>query len=320
MPGLDAIPGRAAVGQAPGKVILVGEHAVVYGEPAIALPLHAAGVTATATPAPGPLTLAGLGWQGPLESAPEALRGLGALVDAALAGLGAPASGLALTLESTLPIGRGLGSSASAAVALVRAIYAAHGAEVPESTLLELVNVAERHAHGTPSGLDATVIAMGVPVWFRRGEPAERLGVGGPLHLVVADSGRPRDTRRAVASVREGLLTRADDTERAIAALGDLASGSRAAMAVGDAVALGAYMDMAQRALETLGVSSPSLDRLIRAARQAEAMGAKLTGAGQGGCMLALAGDSAHQAQLRQALLDAGAPQAWALTLERDPA
>ncbi|MFN3429418.1 MAG: mevalonate kinase, partial [Candidatus Sericytochromatia bacterium] len=260
-----------------------------------------------------------LAWRGPASEAPAPLQGLVAAAEATWRHLAAAPAGLGVSLRSDLAPGRGLGSSAAAAVALGRAIAAHHPRDLPIDPVLPLPAGAERHAHGNPSGLDAAAVAWGTPVWFQRGQAPLPIAVGGPFHFVVADTGRARQTRLAVAAVARRLQDTPEAAHQAIATLGDLAGGCRSALATGDPLAMGAYMDMAQRELETLGVSSPELETLIRAARRAQAHGAKLTGAGMGGCILALAADPEHQAALASALKAAGADLALPLTLERDP-
>jgi mevalonate kinase len=316
MPDVRALP-RPAVGRAPGKVILIGEHAVVHGEPALALPLDAVGVTVHAEPADGPISMACLDWDGPLDAAPTALAGLAAAAREALGRLGAPATGLRLRFAADVPTGRGLGSSATAAVALVRALYAAYDRTPSHEELLALADVAERHAHGTPSGLDAAAVAAGSPIWFRKGEPAEPVTVGKPFYFVVADTGEPRDTKAAVAAVHEHLATEPDAAGFALERLGTAAGMARRGLAEGAPPVVGGAMLMAQDDLESLGVSAPSLEKLVVAAMEAGAQGAKLTGAGRGGCMIALASGPAEQTALAQALEAAGAVQTWPLTLER---
>lgn len=364
---------RTARATAPGKLILLGEHAVVFGEPALALPFGAVGATATVEPGAAgetPLiTLRSDAYTGPLVGAasgesPEALAlppvaaGLGAAARCVLAALGlgpeepalsgapgaAVAQGgsvsseatadtscavaepgaksqphdpapLALRLESTIPLARGLGSSAAVAVALARALYAAHGVCPTQAQLLEAVARAEACAHGNPSGVDAAAVCADGPVFFRKGAPLEVVRPGARMHLVVADSGERRDTRSAVAAVQARLAAAPEATRERLARLGALAEAGRAALEAGDSAGLGAQLSAAQAELAELGVSHPTLERLVTAALAAGALGAKLTGAGCGGCVVALAADEAGQEAVREAWAAAGAPATWAWTL-----
>ena len=295
---------RAATGRAPGKVILAGEHAVVYHRPALALPWPAVEAVAEATPATGPLTLAS-------ARAGSDRTGLRLAAAETLQAIGAPATGLAVFLRSSIPPGAGLGSSAATAVAVVRAVAAAYGEALAPAALLGLVDHAERHAHGRSSGLDAGAVTAAGPIVYRRGEASRDVAMAAPPALVVAHSGRPRDTRAAVAIVAASLAQAPAAMEAVLDALGQAALDGAAALEAGDMPRLGALMNQAQAGLATLGVSDAGLDALIVAARQAGALGAKLTGAGRGGCVVALAAVEAAAPAIARALLAAGATQAW---------
>lgn len=297
------------IGTAPGKVLLVGEHGVVHGGVAFALPFPAVGARAEVVAAPGPLRLESPLWSGELdEDTPMPARGLAKAALATLSTLGVPARDLVIRMDATIPLGAGLGSSAATAAALVRALLAAHGREADVDAL---VHLAEQEAHGNPSGVDGRVIVLGQPIGFRRGEATRLVPTGGAFHLVVADSGVSRNTREAVASVTELLSS---DPARGQAALETIKQAALEAMEAwqrGDAGALGRTMDRAQEALVTLGVSTPVLEQLIVAARGAGALGAKLTGAGMGGCVLALATDADQAGRVAEAMRAAGARRAW---------
>jgi mevalonate kinase len=325
LPANGAAP-REAHGFAPGKLILLGEHTVVHQQPAIALPFPGAGVRVVARPEPGPLRLESAPYSGPLvgPELPMVAQCLAEAARVALESLGAHPEGLALRIDSEVPVARGLGSSAAVAVAIARAILAAHRPEgdLPDpAVLLAAADAAERVAHGNPSGVDAAAVLAAGPIWFRRGESPEALPVGAPLHLVVADTGVARDTRAAVSAVQGRLTFAPGPTRERFERLGAMADSARSAIARGDLEALGYYLDWAQTELEELGVSAPAIARLTREARKAGALGAKLTGAGCGGCVLALAEDAAAQRALAEALRAAGAPRVWThLTEPSEPA
>jgi mevalonate kinase len=284
-----------------GKVILLGEHAVVFGHPALAGAL-AMGVTAVASAASAdrleiPSWDPAAPW---MEDPAHPLRRALAAIKAAL-DVHAP---LAIVAQADLPPGAGLGSSAALAVALVRAIAAAAGRDLGDDEVERAASEAERVFHANPSGIDVALATRGGIGLFRRGAGLERLAVP-PLRLAIGLSGEPRSTAARVAAVAARLAAAPADTERLLARLGELALEGRAALLAGDPPRLGAAMEEAQRHLRALGVSSPGLDRLCALATEAGAFGAKLTGAGGGGAAIAIGNEDAVAAAWRAAGFDA---------------
>lgn len=301
---------------APAKLILCGEHAVVYRQPAIAVPLPDLRATATVqagTPHTG-LTLA------VPDLSPEPIHDpqhpLLALIHATLHTLAAPAApDLHLTVRSTIPIASGMGSGAAVATALVRAVARWYGVDVADATVSDLVYQSEQRLHGTPSGIDNAVIAYAQPIWFVRQSPApliEPIQIGAPLHLVIGDTGIRSETRLPVGAVRQAWQAQPAHYTALFAAVGDIVRQIRTILALPqpDLPLLGALLTANQHLLAQIGVSSPALEQLVGAAQAAGALGAKLSGAGWGGIMLALATDSAHAAHIAAALRAAGAVQA----------
>lgn len=301
------------------KVILFGEHAVVHGEPAIALPIDALGVHATARPREGELTVVSSLYTGPLATAPDLMSAPRAVVHATLDHLQLPHRDLEITVVGDVPHARGLGSSAAVAGALVRALADHAGVTLDEASYLALVDVGERVAHGSPSGLDAHATSASQPVWFEAGV-ARRLATRMTAVLVVADSGTAGRTRTAVGSVAEFLERRPVRGAALIAGLGALAHGAALDLAADRPAQVGAKMTSAQGMLRELGVSSPELDVLVDAATAAGALGAKLTGGGQGGCVIALVADEAGADRVDAALRAAGAVAVWHHPLGPTPA
>jgi mevalonate kinase len=312
--GVSAV--GVGTGSATAKVILLGEHAVVYGQPAIALPVAALTVEADVAPAAGASTLDSALYAGPLADVPERLRPTATAARAALAALGAADAPIGLRIRSDIPAERGVGSSAAVAAAVVGAVADALGTTLDAESHHELVQIAERAAHGTPSGLDARAVRADGPIWFRAGD-VEALPVGTPLTFVIADTGVRGRTGEAVAAVRAFRDSDPARGDALIAGLGALTRDARDDLARGDVVALGRRMTRAHRLLDDLGVGEPALDRLAEAALDAGALGAKLTGGGRGGCVLALATDPAHASVLEAALRAAGATDAWITTVEK---
>jgi len=295
---------------APGKVILFGEHAVVYGRPAIAAPVHQ--VRATAMVAPGAagrglwLVAADLGRVTPLAEA-AADDALALIARLTLARLDAPVPDATLTVHSTIPIASGMGSGAAVSTAAARALAAFVGCELPPEIVSALVYEVEKLHHGTPSGIDNTVVVYGLPVYFVRGAPPETFQVGLPLHLVIGDTGGASPTRVAVGEVRRAWERDPAHYERLFDQVGDVAQQARTLIeSGGDRSELGGLMNRNHDLLCEMGVSSPALERLTAAARAAGALGAKLSGAGRGGNMIALV-EPACAAAVSEALRRAGA-------------
>ncbi|MGB4778424.1 mevalonate kinase [Microbacterium sp.] len=310
-----------ALGTAVGKAILLGEHSVVYGHPAIAIPLHGLGVRVEAERIPDAADTSSMLdsrlFTGPLDQAPERLRPAVEAIRAALNAVDADAA-VRVHVRGDIPAERGLGSSAAVAAAIVTAVCAVFGRSLDEPERHELIQTAERAAHGTPSGLDAHTVVADGPIWFHGGI-VERLAVAAPMTFVVADTGVAGGTRAAVTGVRSRREADPERIDALLAALGDLAETGRHALARGDSVHVGVAMTQAHELLGMLGVGHPQLDMLAAAALAAGAHGAKLTGGGLGGCVLVLARDTEHAVSVERGLREAGAAETWITTVEETP-
>ncbi len=305
-------------GEAPAKAILLGEHAVVYGYPALAVPLFEFRARAQAVFDHAHddvvIRLDGRNPTVTLERDPE--NPLALAVRLALQAIGARPHNLALQLRSTIPVAAGLGSGAAVTAALMRAVADLFRARWEEAELSALVYEVEKVHHGSPSGIDNTVVVYRRPILFRRGVATEHPPVGKDLRLLVADTGRPGSTREAVAAV--GRLREAEPEVVAgiMEGIGGLVEQAAVALAGGDATALGDLMSRNHGALRRLGVSSPELDALVGAAQGAGALGAKLTGAGCGGHALALVTEN-MASDVTAALRQAGAVRVTSCRVRR---
>ncbi len=304
-------------GTAPGKVILFGEHAVVYGRPAVAAPLlHLrARATIEATGEPDVmLVVPDLQRQG-LLSAAQPTNPLAAVIRVVEAHVARPlADGYRLTVTSEIPIAGGLGSGAAISVAVIRALVAYLGSALADKEISALAYEVERLHHGTPSGIDNTVIAFERPVYFARRRPEDIIqtfALPRPLRLVVADTGARSKTKDVVNDVRCQWEADRARFEALFDACGRAAEAGYAALARGDLAAVGALMNDNHARLVEMTVSSPTLDRLAAAARAAGAPGAKLSGAGRGGNVIALV-TPATEAEVSRALYEAGAVKVYA--------
>lgn len=304
---------------APAKLILCGEHAVVYGRPAIALPL--ADIRATATVAPLPkgsgvlINAPDLGGQWRVTDRPD--EPLSELVMTVIEQFHIPTD-IEITIRSAIPIASGMGSGAAIATAIVRELLTYCGQTLSPAAISELVYASERGYHGTPSGIDNTVVAFEQPIWFQRRSSLppliEPLPIGAPLTLVVGDSGVRSPTRLPVGAVRERWQADPTRYEALFDQVGALVTQAREALVRGDAAALGPLLNANHELLREIGVSSTELDHLVAAARAAGALGAKLAGAGWGGVMLALTTPE-QAAAITAALRTAGAASAMVTTI-----
>ncbi len=301
---------QKAVGTAPGKAILFGEHAVVYGRPAIAVPVFE--VQARAEVELGELGQGtvvhakDLGLRLILTDGPSD-NPLCAIVWKTLAHLEIPPQpDIVVSVESTVPIARGLGSGAAVSTAIVRALASYFGKRLTDRVISDLVYEAEQLYHGTPSGIDNTVVAFGKPVYFVRGRTLEIFGAKAPFTLTIADTGILSATKDVVSDVRRAYENSRSQYERLFDEIGQIAQEGRAAMESGDIQEIGHLMNRNHALLKEIDVSCPELDRLAQAALAAGALGAKLSGAGRGGNLLALTTPETRE-QVEASLRAAGA-------------
>jgi mevalonate kinase len=302
---------------APGKVILFGEHAVVYGKPAIAVPVTEVQVIVTAESAPRgnglKLVASNLGKSFSLSTAPRS-EPLAVAARLTLAHLSTPEPNANLIISSTIPIASGLGSGAAVSTALVRALARFLGRTLTTAEVSALVFEVEKIHHGTPSGIDNAVVAYEQPVYFVRGQPVERLNVGAPFTLLIGDTGVRSSTKKVVERVRQRRKRNPARYDALFDQIGDIADEALQAIVTGKVNELGPLMDHNHELLIELGVSSSALDQLVEAARFAGAMGAKLSGAGQGGNMIALVEDDVTD-EVTAALREAGAKRVICTTV-----
>jgi len=267
---------RAATGCAPGKVILLGEHAVVYGGLAIAGSIDRQLIVRVRWRAPGEMA------QQP-QRLRDALRRAGAW-------LHVDTSRLEVAVDGDLPAAVGLGSSAALDVALLRAVAALARRRPSSADICAAAFALERLFHGTPSGVDNTTATYGGLIAFRNGA-FRRIARPAPLRVVVALGGSPRATETAVAAVRARRKRNPTQIDAVIAAIDALACQAEPALESGRDDLVGRLMRCNHELLRTLGVSTPELDAMVELGHRRGALGAKLTGGGGGGAVVCLPAD-----------------------------
>ncbi len=301
-----------AIGKSYAKIIWFGEHSVVYNQPAIALPLYNVDVVAELSTSANGQTIHCRYYDGPINKMIDNLRGVKVLLEKLLSLFNAQTLPFNLVIKSKLPAERGMGSSAATAIALVRAFFNLFEVPLTRDRLLALADIEEKITHGNPSGLDTATASSNAPIWFIRHQENEQIAFNlSTASLVIADSGIKGKTGEAVSLVHDQLVTEPERVTPLINELGAVAKAARKALASSDDQLLGQLMNQSQQDLAKLGVSTATLDTFCQVALNHGALGAKLTGSGLGGCMIAIAQTSADAQQIATALRTAGATQTW---------
>lgn len=285
---------KVGVGQTHSKIILIGEHAVVYGYPAISLPLLEVEVTCKVVPAESP-------WRLYEEDT------LSMAVYASLEYLDITEACIRCEIDSAIPEKRGMGSSAAISIAAIRAVFDYYQADLPHDVLEILVNRAEMIAHMNPSGLDAKTCLSDQPIRFIKNVGFTELEMDLSAYLVIADTGVYGHTREAIQVVQN----KGKDALPFLHALGELTQQAEDAISQKDAEELGQILSQAHLHLKEIGVSSPEADHLVETALSHGALGAKMSGGGLGGCIIALADNLTHAQELAERLEEKGAVQTW---------
>ncbi len=306
---------------APGKIILFGEHAVVYGRPALAVPVtqvHADVEILDADSTGIWIHAPGINLHAELNTLPSD-HPVAAVIHNFLFlsrqspspfGRGARGEGgfpnLNIHITSSIPVASGLGSGAAVTVALVRALSAHLNHPMTDEEVNAFAYDIEKLHHSTPSGIDNTVVTYAKPVYFIKTQPIEVFKVGEPFTIVIGDTGISAPTKESVADVRK--LWEADQArwESVFDEVGEIARSAKEKIETGDWRLLGELMNQNHTLLQKMTVSSPELDTLVEAARKAGAAGAKLSGGGRGGNMIALA-EAKKADDISSALISAGA-------------
>jgi len=296
-PGNDAPQGIAA-----GKVILLGEHAVVYGRHALALPIPGA-VSARAEPTRKKTFLAIPDWG--IARDIDGSGGIDAAVSLIRKEIGVESTDFSIRVDTTLPGGMGLGSSAAIAVAITRALAAAARIDLPDERVNAIAFACEKLAHGTPSGVDNTISTYARPMLFcnRRQLQVETLDLAAVPPMVIANGQESGLTSEQVAGVRARHEKSPERYEALFDEIDRISLAGAEMLRAGHYDELGALMNICHGLLNALEVSTPELERMVVLARQLGASGAKLTGAGGGGSIVALCPDAVDEVEggLREA-------------------
>jgi mevalonate kinase len=302
---------KAVSSRAPGKIILSGEQFVVLGAPAVAMavnlyskievrPSQSGRIEVTADI---PLHLVGdADKSSSATKNQELLEPLRLAASATLDHLASKKRSVHIDANCEIPIGAGLGSSASTTVATISAVAKSRGTRLDRREIFKLAFIPENYLHGHPSGVDQATCIYGRIVQFRKPSKIRAINVNRPPMILVCDSGVHRSTKALVGSVVKRSREQTDRFQTHLEEMTVLSNAVVKGLKDEDDNELGSLMNRNHELLREIGVSTPRLDRLVAKARKAGALGAKLTGAGGGGCIIALCADNKIQSSVAREL------------------
>ena len=290
---------------APGKIILFGEHAVVYGKPAIAIPVSGMRASAWSEPGEGKLTINALDLNEKIDLKNKTSQ-FSVLAQALLSRTKQNEPNLTINLTSKLPQGSGMGSSAATSTAVCKALSNYLGVDLEKNQISELVFDAEKIVHGTPSGIDNTVVAYESQVYFVKGKEPLTFDSGRTFYLVIGDTGIESSTKETVGNVRSLWEKEPNLMNGYFDEIANVTEGGKQAIENGDKEAVGELMNKNHELLNKIGVGHQELEKLVDITLDAGSLGAKLTGGGGGGNMVALAKNAEEQKEICEKITEAG--------------
>ncbi|WP_429970929.1 mevalonate kinase [Fructilactobacillus sp. Tb1] len=304
-----------AIGKSHAKVIFLGEHSAVYKKPAIVFPLPQVQVKVSIKPNQSTETVIYSNYfNGLLSDLPTSMHGLLSLIERLNLKLNQQKISFDIHITSEIPLGRGMGSSAAISAAITRAYFAYFQKSLDSQSLDSFINIEESITHGNPSGIDAKTVVSEQPILFENSKFL-RISFNTTGFIIIADTGISSNTKTAVDEVRNRLENKPKKVKNEIDILGDLTEAAKTTLNDNDIEKTGQLMDQAQTILTALGVSSPEIDNLVNVAKTNGALGAKLTGSGMGGCIIALSNSFENANLIKVQLLEHGAKSAWIQSL-----
>ena len=290
---------------APGKIILFGEHAVVYGKPAIAIPVSGMRASAWSEPGEGKLTINALDLNEKFSLENKTSQ-FSVLAQTLLTKTKQNEPNLTINLTSKLPQGSGMGSSAATSTAVCKALSNYLGVDLEKNQISELVFDAEKIVHGNPSGIDNTVVAYESPVYFIKGNEPMTFDSGRTFYLVIGDTGIESSTKETVGNVRAMWKKEPNLMNGYFDEIGNITKGGKIAIEEGNVEMVGELMNDNHELLNKIGVGHPELEKLVELSIKSGAVGAKLTGGGGGGNIVALANNVKEQKEICESITEAG--------------
>ena len=286
--------GKIGNGEVHSKIILIGEHSVVYGYPAIAIPLKDILVKCRIMEAKSKY------FYNPEDT-------LSTAIYTALKYLKKENAKIKYLIESEIPTKRGMGSSAAVSIAAIRAVFDYFGKNLDDKILEKMVQEAETVAHMNPSGLDAKTCLSDKALKFIKNKGFSYIDLNLGAYLVVADTGVHGNTREAVENVRE----MGDKAQPMLKNLGELTEKMEIAIREKSLEKIGEIMNQANLELKKLNLTIEKSDILVEEALKNGALGAKMSGGGLGGCIIALVENEEKARIIGEKLSSKGAANIW---------
>ena len=291
---------KRGIGKSHSKIILIGEHSVVHGYPAIAIPLRKIGIECIVEEAKSSLFY-------------NKVNTLSVAIFTALKHLKKENAKIKYKIISQIPQKRGMGSSAAVSIAAIRAIFDYFGEDLEDELLEKLVNTAEIVAHQTPSGLDAKTCLSDKAIKFIKNKEFSYIDLNLDAYLVIADTGIYGKTSEAIQSVKN-LGSKADIPLKKLGDLTDemakiLTENSRSKSEMIDKA--GKIMTKANTELGKLNITIEKTDLFVKTAIENGASGAKISGGGLGGCVIALAKNLEIVEKIKDGFTKCGAENIW---------
>ncbi|MCD4740420.1 mevalonate kinase [archaeon] len=270
------------IGTAPGKIVLFGEHSVVYNKPAIAAPVTSVKARVQLEPA----ERFSIDFKNDVNKQ-KAWKAIENTVDNTLEALHINDKNFNITIDSEVPIASGMGSGAAVGIATIRAITKHFNKKLTKNQISSIDFKTEQLLHTHPSGIDNTVISHEIPIIYQNGE-LQKITIGKPLNILIANTGIRSSTKEALEAVRTAWENNQAEYEGYFRQAGMIALEAKKAIELGELENIGKLMQDFQEFYKNIKMSHPANEKLIQAALDNEALGSKISGAGRGGCVIAL--------------------------------